>query len=345
MKHCAILMLVAIAAIPVPARATTHTVDVNGGADYTAIKVAAWAASEGDTILVYPGTYTGEDNLNIGADGTNLVFLAQTDGRAPVIIDGGCVGMDSAFLFSHGEDATTLVHGFTIQNCNAQGGAGFRATQSSPTVENCTFLSNHATARGGAIYLGASASTISDCVFRGNSAVTSGGAIYSHFGSSTTITGCLFDENSAPAPSVGGGAIHCMEGSETITLCTIVENNPDQVKVDDGSGVDIAYCIIANSVEGVGVTATPTDGAWVIRSVVFGNAGGDSLECAHVENIFHDPLFCNDVTDDYTLCDDSFAVHYNNMWGEQIGAYESGCEPCGTPVEPATWGAVKALFR
>jgi len=83
----------------------------------------------------------------------------------------------------------------------------------------------------------------------------------------------------------------------------------------------------------------------VTHCVVFGNAEDDSLECDHVSNIFMDPLFCDDVADNYAHCDDSFAVHYNNTWDEQIGAYESGCPPCGTPVEDATWGAVKALFK
>jgi predicted outer membrane repeat protein len=343
MRLCALLALAAAGAVAVPAHGTTHTVNVSGGADYTTIGEAVSAASEGDTILVYPGTYTGEDNHDLGGHGTNLVFLAHTDGRAPVIIDGG--GTDRAFNFNSGQNATTVVHGFTIQNGYGQGGSGIRITSSSPTIENCVFLNNHAFARGGGIYVSASSSTIRDCVFRGNSAVTAGGAIYSTFGSSTTITGCLMDENTIPAASLRGAAIYCGDGSETVTYCTIVENGADQVKVSNGSGVDFAYCIIANSTEGVGIIAEPADGAWITQSVLYGNAGGDAPLCDHDQIIYSDPLFCDDASDDYFLCADSFAVAENNIWNEQIGAYGAGCDPCDTPVEPTSWARVKALYR
>ena len=81
------------------------------------------------------------------------------------------------------------------------------------------------------------------------------------------------------------------------------------------------------------------------RSILFGNAGGDAPECDHNEIIYADPLFCDDEADDYTLCDNSAAVSYNNIWHEQIGAYGSGCAECESPVEVTTWGTVKALFR
>ncbi|HYW68454.1 MAG TPA: hypothetical protein VE960_02530, partial [bacterium] len=77
----------------------------------------------------------------------------------------------------------------------------------------------------------------------------------------------------------------------------------------------------------------------------FGNAAGDSLECQHFDNIFEDPLFCDDTVGDYSLCGDSPAYDENNQWLASIGAYGWGCEPCGSPVEASTWGRVKALYR
>jgi hypothetical protein len=343
-RLCAILTLTLLSFLAAPAPATTYVVDVGGSGDYTTIWDAMSVAAEGDTILVLPGTYTGVDNTNINPLGMNLVFLAFDDGRAPVVIDGG--GVAIAFYFHNGEDATTLVRGFTIQQAeNATHGGAITISNSSPKIENCTFLDNHTATRGGAIHLSGSSSSVTACIFRGNSAQSLGGAIASYNGSSTVITGCLFDENTVHPEGSGGGALYCDGGSETITLCTVVENGPDQIAIDGDYGVTISNCIIAFATDGVGVAASYPNNATVTHCVLFGNAGGDTPECDHFENIYHDPLFCDDLVDDYTLCDDSFAVDYNNMWYEQIGAYESGCPPCDTAVEPTSWGVMKALFR
>lgn len=343
MRLCALLILVLLSLVATTALATTHIVDVNGTGDYIAISPAVSASSEGDTILVLPGTYTGDDNNNIAGSHTeNFVLLADTSSRLPVIIDGG--GTNTGVRIVMGQNASTVVNGFIIQNGYAQHAGGMQIASSSPTIEDCTFLNNHAWSRGGAIWIYLSSSTISNCIFRGNSADVRGGAVYSEeFGG--TIMGCLFDENVTPTDWVRGGAMFLQGGSESVLNCTVVGNTPNNITVYDGNGVDVAHCIIVDATDGVGVLASPTTGAWVYKSVLFGNAGGDVPVSDHENIIYHDPLFCDDEADDYTLCDDSFALPYNNIYMEQIGAYGMGCGACGTPVEDATWGAVKALFR
>ena len=335
------MTLAALAGIILPAQATTHTVDVGGGGEYTAIRTAAAFAAEGDTILVYPGTYTGADNRSIGANGTNLAFIAETGGRAPVIID--CEGLGRAFYLYQGEDSSTLIRGFTIQNGSDNSGGGMRLSNCSPIVEDCTFINNVTSQSGGAIYLMNSGATVLGCIFRGNSAESGGAAAGNVF--SGLMAGCLFDENTATSGGIGGGAVYFYNSGATITLCTVVESEGDQVVLYDDTGTTISHCIIANGTEGISIAVMGTSSAFASRCVLFGNAGGDAPECAHDEIIYNDPLFCDDEADDYTLCNDSFAIDYNNAYHEQLGAYVSGCEPCGTPVEDATWGAVKALFR
>ena len=346
MKYCAILTFAALIAIVLPAHATTHYVDVGGGGDFENIWGAITASVSGDTILVAPGTYTGPNNRNLDPYGKNLVFLAETGGRLPVTID--CEGSGQAFYFHQGEDATTLLSGFTITGAYNSGTGGAITASgtpgASPTIEDCAFLDCRSNIGGGAIAFYGSSSSVSNCVFRGNSAQYRAGAVYAS-GSSLTIQGCLFDENLTDTDE-GGGALYLHSGNDVVEYCTIVENDHDQILIyGSTSDVRIANCVIANGTSGVSVGVNASGGGLVTRCVLFGNPGGDEPECDYLVNIFHDPLFCDDLADDYTLCDDSFAVHYNNMWNEQIGAYESGCEPCATPVEPATWGAVKALFR
>jgi len=339
-RLCAILTLAALAAVVLPVHATTHNVDVGGGGDFVDIWGALTASVTGDTILVAPGTYTGFQNKGLNPNGKNIVFLAGGDGGIPVTID--CEGAERAFLFESGEGDSTLVRGFTIVNGADIGGGGITASSASPTIEDCTFLDCYSALSGGALFLDMSTSTVSSCVFRGNTAGSSGGAVYA-YQTGVTFTGCLFDENTATG---GGGALYLNSGSETALLCTFVENNLDQILVyGSDSDVSISNCVIANGTEGRSVGINAAGVAMVTHCVLFGNAGGDTPECEHVDNIYYDPLFCDDTMDDYTLCDDSFAIDYNNMYHEQIGAYESGCPPCDTAVEEVTWGAVKALFR
>lgn len=346
MRLCAILTLAALAAIVLPVHATTYRVDVGGGGDFIDIWGAVVASVTGDTILVAPGTYTGAQNRNIDPSGKNIVFLAEGGGRIPVTID--CEGLARAFIFQSGEDASTLVRGFTIINgYESSSGGAMSISNSSPTIENCVFRDCSADLNGGAFTMFNSASVVSSCVFRGNEAGLRGGAVYTYH-TTTTFTGCLFDENTLGDPGPGdhtGGALYLNDGGETVTECTVVENDFDQIDLQGFPDVFVSNCVIANSIAGVGVSASAAENGTVTHCVLFGNAGGDTPECDHFDNIYHDPLFCDDTIDDYTYCDDSFAVWYNNAYQEQIGAYESGCPPCGTAVEPTSWGVMKALFR
>jgi predicted outer membrane repeat protein len=339
-----LVSFVLLAFLSAPALATTHVVDVNGTGDYTAIGMAVYYSSEGDTILVLPGTYSGSDNNSIaGSTFHNFVLLADTSTREPVILDGE--GTAPLFNFNNGQDASTIVRGFTIQNGYSQGGSAFRLTSgSSPTIEDCLILNNHGYASGGALYMGSSAATIRNCTFRGNTAVTKGGAITA-WDCSTMITGCVFEDNTVESFSLHGGAIYSEEGSESVVECTFVRNGPDQIKIANGNGADVANCIIVADPEGVPVTASPPDGVWTYRCIIFDNAGGDTPLCNHEDILYEDPRFCNSAPHDFNHCEDSAALPANNPWSESIGAGEAGCEACGSPVEDSTWGAVKALFR
>ena len=114
--------------IPIILFATTFTVDINGGQDFTSIQAAINAASwDGDRIIVYPGTYCEsvnylEKNLVIGSlemTTGNESYIGQT------IIDGEnqrrCVN-----IFNITEGA--VLEGFTIKNGLFYSGWGISAS-------------------------------------------------------------------------------------------------------------------------------------------------------------------------------------------------------------------------
>jgi hypothetical protein len=140
---------------------------------YQTIQAAIDAANDGDTIVVHPGTYTGDGNRDIDFGGKTLTVRSEDpdeDGIvAATIIDcqGSAEQPHRAFIFQTNEDANSIVAGFTILNGyiridgagssdpvtpgedgeDSMGGA-ISCTGTSPVIRNC--IINNCVAEGGA---------------------------------------------------------------------------------------------------------------------------------------------------------------------------------------------------
>jgi hypothetical protein len=122
---CLILMLA------ISAMADTIHVDVNGGGDYVSIGEGVGAASDGDTVLVAPGTYTGPANLGIDFQGKNLRLIAA-EGPDSTAIE-ATSGDSVAILLHTGEDTTSVIQGFTIRGAYT----AIVVDSASPVIDNC----------------------------------------------------------------------------------------------------------------------------------------------------------------------------------------------------------------
>ena len=135
---------------------------------------------------------------------------------------------------SNNECSPTIRNCSFISNTASVGGAIYNTENgtSNPILFNCSFISNTASA-GGAIYNnaidGTSSPILTNCSFEGNSSGGLGGAIYNNGingTSSPTITNSSFEGNSA---SNGGGAILNFSqhgtSSPTITNCSFEGNS------------------------------------------------------------------------------------------------------------------------
>jgi len=121
-----------------------------------------------------------------------------------------------------------VIDGFTISGGSADGsdadrcGAGMYNFASSPTVANCIFTGNSASAYGAGIYNDrGSAPTLINCVFSENAADYGGGVC--DCSSSPVLINCTFANNSASRE--GGGIYNYDDSSPSVTNCIFWGNS------------------------------------------------------------------------------------------------------------------------
>jgi parallel beta-helix repeat protein len=194
--------------ITIPAYARTITINTDGTGDYPTIQTAIDDANDGDIILVADGTYSGEGNRNISFKGKAITVRSE-NGPENCIIDCNSEKY-SGFVFDSGEDANSILDGFTIINAHP----GIQCRKSSPTIKNCIITNNSYSGIKCREY---SSPTITNCKILNNTA-SDGGGICIDSGSEPIIQSCIISGNSAES----GSGIYCIWGS-ILTITDSVE--------------------------------------------------------------------------------------------------------------------------
>jgi len=230
-------LLTLISALDPSSAATIHVPD-----GQPTIQAGIDAASPGDTVLVACGTYHEHDiEMKSG------VCLTSETGQAD------CVTVDAhqqgRVFYCDGVDSLACIVGFTITGglatgtyyTDCWGGGMFCAEDSSPTLRNCTFSGNWATApasdaRGGGVFCDDHSSpTLTDCSFLGNRSSDYGGGMYCATYSSPTLTSCTFSGNEARGS--GGGLCLAYGGTPTLTDCAFSKNEVTSTDYGHGGGI------------------------------------------------------------------------------------------------------------
>lgn len=206
----------------------------------------------GGTVNLAAGTYD-QDNGGVSTDyGINIAkdLTIQGAGKDQTFID--AMGLDRIFRIDNGY--TVTLKDLTIMNGDTSGKGGAVKVRPGSTLNiiNCNFIDNTAD-EGGAIY-NFGTTTATNCLFQGNVAEgeDSGGAIYSDCGSTLTVTGSTFQDNTA----ITGGAIYAT-GSVMLLLIgnNFLNNNGNAIYIDyfpftSGAAGAPSYTININRIVG-----------------------------------------------------------------------------------------------
>jgi len=195
--------------------------------DFETIIGAVADAEDGDTVLIDPGVYQIDEEINFSGNDIVVASLFLTTGESryieETIIDGQ--GETRIFVLQTRETEDAQIVGLTIRNGRASYGGGIRC-------------SNNATPR------------FSNLIITGNHATDWGGGIYCTAGSAPTIINVSVVNNSDEGDGDGGrGGLHFRNEAAPVIINSIYWNNDPP---DISNGLNITYSDIQGGYDGEG---------------------------------------------------------------------------------------------
>lgn len=342
---------------PYRPRHSAVTVAPDGTGDYVSIQAALNAVTHGDTILLTDGVFTGDGNRDLVVRPGVTLRSKSNDPQACVI---DCQGTQqephTAFYFRHG---AFFIKGLTVQGAYpvSGGGAVLCDSSASVTFENMVLRAN----RGTAVASISASTTFARCTFAGNfdgalavqydshsvvnfclfinNATSGGGAAINSEGSQISLTGVVFDQNSAAATggaircaasgnvrsrltlrgcvfvdnlaSYHGGALHCDETDFFIEDCAFVGNVAGIMGgafwCYNESGGDVSGSLFyANSASSGSAMNCGAASPYITKSIIAFNTVGAAVECDTLIGKTEPIFSCSDIFGneggDWTFC-------------------------------------------
>ncbi len=315
---------------------------------YPTIQAGIDACAPGDTVLLDSGLYRGVGNRDIELRGMDIVVKSRY-GLEQTIID--CEDAGRGFNICQLETPAARIEGITIRRGRAPsfGGGGILCGAAAPTITDCKIIDClSSTGWGGGVLLVGFDGVLERCSIIGSSCSGSGGGGLTFVAGTGEVKDCLITGNWAV---YGGGVYFHGASPNRLVGCTVTGNiGTHGGGIHSQPEVDLERCIV-----------------WGNCAVLDGDeifCGRGDFRCCAIDTsgvfyattvnydpdcLFTDPQFCQPWPcgwtpyGDWSLNASSPCLPGNSPCGELIGALGEGCG--FSPVEPITWGALKALFQ
>ncbi|MCK4414807.1 MAG: C10 family peptidase [Candidatus Eisenbacteria sp.] len=322
-----------------PCQPQTHLITADGMGDFPTIQAAIDDAADWDIIELADGTFTGAGNRGLDFHGKPITLRSQSDNPGSVVID--CQDLDRGCTFHSGENGGTLLQALTITAGYATGagnagcGGGICCdSASAPRLVEVVLLGNRAISGGGGLAcLAGSDPELSGCRFvdnLGEGLGVDGGGLLCR-ASQPTLSECTFWGNAAPD---SGGAVYCAEGGyPLLEACTLADNEAPlgaSLACRSGARPILERCILAYSPLGSAVACVSGSVPTIFCTDIYGHDGGDwvgliSTQQTGYDNLWSDPLFCDQPAGDFALQTDSPCLPWSHPECERMGAWPAGC--------------------
>ncbi len=226
--------------------------DATGGADgsskvdaYVAIQTGINDAAGGDTVAVYPGTYTGANNINLdyGSLPNDFTVISVDEDGNPkfgAVVDGEDADARGTY-FHNSEGNGSIFNGFKIIRCLKGGSGGaFLIESCSPIIKNVWGDANSATGGSFGFISGAGANPIiTMCLATNNASSGSHGLYLDAACAGGTFTNITLIGNTA-VTNYAGMALH---RSATVTNIISYGNTAGGANTDRLQGITPTYSL------------------------------------------------------------------------------------------------------
>jgi len=343
------------------ALAATIIVGAGGAPEAPTLSSGVAHASDGDILLVQPGTYS-----EIIVTSKSLT-IAPNGAAGSVVLNANNFGSALAFSNLTGD---LVLDGLAIQNGAADRGAGvsIASVSGSVTITDCEFFGNVAERTGGALDIFDAVATIEGCYFEGNAVSGSselkggavsfrgdtdgsviedcqfvsnealfGGAVW--FDEGCTIGNSVFDGNDADK----GGAIYGTSVSDAVvTECTFESNTAAETGgalYASGSGLVVKYCTFETNVGGTnggGIYLGSGSNAEILWNVFNGNSapkGGGVAVAGMLSRLYRNTFYANGASNrgaGIHLQQTSAEIN-QNIFANSTGSAAVYCEVTSSP--------------